>query len=160
MENITTILNGYLRHYWVIILFGLLWGLWLERGWVMRALTSGRPKKVMRQVFWAPIIRRAWYVFGGGLVVLSSWQFVIWTLHLLVPAAMPGLPVDPSVHQLVNSARTWTGSVALMGVFGFIAAGTCLTLSAGSRWLVTVAKLLATATILGMASVIIIAYFP
>lgn len=172
MNHAINILNNYLAAYWLVILFGLIHLAVVEHravwAWWQRYEAETKSKKTSnRKLLAEPIspsfrhrlIRRLVYVFGGTLLVLTAWPIVTWFLNMLDsagPMVADNSVLNPSPFATFHQLQTY---VSLIGAIGLITAGTCLTLSAGQKWLATTGKVFATLSLIVAAYVLIFGYF-
>ncbi len=160
MQNDNLVLNHFLTQYWLVVIFGLLHFAYLERH-VLITWVRKTGKKAARASL-ASARWRLWYVLGGTVFTFMAWAIVSFLLTTFWSASVYATPAAQLVTgaDLFTAARYYAAYAGLFGITGFIAAGTCITLSAGSRWLVVTGKVLTTLTILGVGLTLTLASFP
>ena len=141
MQDTTLSLNNYLSRYWVVLLIGILNLLLHERAYILHKLLRKTKKTKNIILPLRPLLHRFWYVLGGAFLVYAAWSIVNLITSVFLSSA------DTIAGASEQNLATFAGPVAVLGL---IAAGSCLTLSAGSRWLVTTAKLLAMFSIIAL----------
>lgn len=142
-ENILIVVNNLLSHTWLIILFGLIHLAFIERKGIYESIKQKKIKPLL------PLGKKTFYPICGLLIILLSFAIVSSLLTYLMPESI-SIP-DYSTMEAKDfwtTLKYQTQYSGLFGVIGFIIAGISLILSAGGKWLVNIAKLFITLSVL------------
>ncbi|MDP2642719.1 MAG: hypothetical protein Q8P62_02675 [Candidatus Peregrinibacteria bacterium] len=151
-ENILTVVNHFLTSTWIFILLGLVLIIILENESVLSFI---KQKKIK---FLYPLFKRGAYLVAGIVLILFSFSIVNALLNIFTPDSFTN--VDNTNIQAQGFWATWKHYSNFSGMFaviGFIIAGEALILSAGNKWLVNLAKLVITITILSLFFSVLVA---
>jgi hypothetical protein len=116
-----------------------------------------RKKKKIKDLY--PFFKRLAYLVGGLVLILYSFSIVNTLLGVWSPTSIP-YP-DNTVVETKGFWSTWkhySDYTGLVAVIGLIATGITLIVSTGTRWIVNVAKIIGSTTILYLFFSIFIAY--
>lgn len=143
-EDQILLINNLLSHFGTLVFLGVIHILYRERRMIVSHLKgrNDRGKRVRPSgyVYWKPLLKRCLYLLWGLLLGLLAWALVNFILtKFLTPSG---------VSDYNPSNRPWGDSIGIIGVWGFLLAAGSLILSAGQRWFVQLAKILATVTVL------------
>ncbi|MBI96294.1 hypothetical protein CL656_04035 [bacterium] len=114
-------------------------------------------KKKIKDLY--PFFKRLAYLIGGIALMLYSFAIVNTLLEILTPTSMP-YP-DNTTVEVKGFWSTWkhySNFTGLFAVIGLTTAGLTLIVSAGTRWMVNLAKIISTATILYLFFSIFVVY--
>ncbi len=153
MNDLLSMMNNYLNVLWFVLLIGMVRNIIQEREFVLSWFHHPRIGKhtgVNSKEQQHRRMRNLLYTLGGVLMVLMAWAMVI-TLARYFYGVTNIAFAGHSPSNMFTPFRNSVGDFAVLGVIGFIMAGTCFTLSAGERWLVNTGKLLTIITIIGLA---------
>lgn len=150
-ENVLIIINHLLSSTWLFVVFGIVYMIVLEKKCVLDF-----PKKKKIQLL-APLFKRASYLIGGLLLIFLSFAIVNYILGALVPETMGAIDYGQAT-DFWSTLKYQTQYTGLFAVIGVLIAGISLVLSAGGKWLVTLAKLFLTLTVLYIFFSVLIAY--
>lgn len=161
MNDIVRLINNLIGQYWLLGIFGVIHIAYLERRFLSQLVqltpTDRKSKGTLASHPWTPLLRRFVYLIGGGLLGLSAWAL---TQFLLASFASAPTEVSSAETGPFAFARAQLNTLGAFMVYGFVLAGGCLILSAGTRWLVNLAKVLVTATVLYMFLILFFASIP
>lgn len=152
-ENILTIINHTLGSTWIFTIIGLIYILILENKSIL-AFIKQKKIKLLK-----PIFKRGTYLVTGIALITLSFAIVNTLLDVFVPDSFTEF--DHSSVKPQGFWSTWkyyTDFSGLFAVIGLIVAGESLILSAGSKWLVNLAKLTITITVLYLFFSVLVAY--
>lgn len=144
------LIDTLLSDFWVILLFGFLHFGIKNHSWLSAMVAQGHKKKHDRDDHeLMAVVHGAKTMAIGVVVVICSYMIASLVFFLL-----------PSNPALPDTARTiaWQANIFQISVAALIIAGYSLILSAGSRWLTFVAKLIATLTILVLVGASVVTY--
>lgn len=152
-ENMLVIINNVLAYIWPITIVGLIHIMILEAKILFKALKQKKIKLL------APIAKRVMYPVLGLFLIFFSFLIVNSIIDIITPASM----AEPNYDNLETKDfwTTWkyqTQYAGVISVVGFLIAGISLILSAGGRWLVNLAKLFVTLTVLYLFFSVFVAY--
>lgn len=147
------IINNVLAYIWPITIVGLIHIIVLEAKILLKVLKQKKLKLLM------PIAKRVMYPVLGLILIFFSFSIVNSIIDIITPSSM----AEPDYYNLETKDfwTTWkyqTQYAGVVSVVGFIIAGISLILSAGGRWLVNLAKLFVTLTILYLVFSVFVAY--
>jgi len=133
-----------LSDFWVVVLFGLLHFGVSHHKWLKAMAVQGHKKKHSLDDHELLAVIHGAKTIGWGVVVVVTSYIIAGLVSYLVPA-------NPFLGEGVQT-NIWLANSFNIGVVGLIISGYCLILSAGGRWLVYLAKLIATAAVLLMVA--------
>lgn len=152
-ENIITIINQVLSNLWIFVLIGITYGAVLEYKLLLEFYQK-RKAKILK-----PLLHRLSYLALGIILVLLAFAIVNSILSIIVPSVMPMVKVSNiPPNSFLGSIKSQKEYIGLFSVIGLIMAGISLIISAGGKWMVTLAKLLATLSIIYLFFATIISY--
>lgn len=144
------VINVLLSDFWVVLMFGLAHFGFKHHRWIQAVAKHGAKKKhdsndheLMAVVYSAKTI-------GYGIVVAMFSYTIVRLIYFL-------LPMNPTLTD-GSVLNYWAGVGFGVGVIGLIISGYSLIISAGSRWMVNTAKLVATASLLFMVGAMVATY--
>lgn len=111
--------------YWIFLALGIAHALLQEKQYVLAVVLKKKGFQFSHPFF----TKRLFFVIGGWLLAISAYLLTATTLSLLTTGV-----------EFPENFPPFTNSIGLVSVSFFILAGVSLTLSAGSRWLVGLAK--------------------
>ena len=152
-ENIIEIINHTLSSTWIFILLGLIHIFVLENKTLVKFIKQKKLKTAL------PIAKRGSYLIIGIGLVICSFVIINTLLDIFVPEEFANL--DHTTSNNEGFWATWKSNSTLTGlisVTGILVAGISLILSAGSKWLVTLSKLIVTITVLYLFASVLVAY--
>lgn len=142
-ENILIVINHFLTSTWMFILVGLVLIIILEKESILSFI---KQKKIK---FLYPLLKRGAYLVAGIVLILFSFSIVNTLLNIFTPDSFAN--IDNTNIQAQGFWGTWkhySDFSGILAITGLIIAGDSLILSAGTKWLVNLAKLITTITIL------------
>lgn len=110
------------------------------------------------------LLSGAFYIIGGIFVVLLSFVIVNTIIQVLSPESFPiypppeGLQIPDEITNFKTFIQYHGQYAGLYASVGVIAAGISLTLSAGGRWLVNIAKFLFLAVVVYLVMTVFVVY--
>lgn len=152
-ENILTIINHALTSTWIIGLMGIIHIIVIENKNILKSI---KQKKIKLLV---PLLKRGGYLVLGIALILTSFTIVNTLLDIFIPNEFAN--IDQTNIQTQGFWATWkhySDFSGLVAVIGLIIAGESLILSAGNKWLVNLAKLTVTITVLYLFVSVFVAY--
>ncbi len=152
-ENMLLVLDKMLSNIPLFILLGLFNLIIIENKTILEAIKQKKLKLLL------PILKRTKYIVSGLILIVFSFTLVT----MLFDALLPVISTIPYYEGIEPKGfwSTWkyhTPYVGLISVIGVNMAGMALLLSAGGKWLLNLAKLLLTITILYFVISMFVAY--
>lgn len=162
MNDLVLLANRLLMMSWLFVLAGVIHALVIEYRAVAVLIEQRKPKKAKdRAAAWRSIAKRLAYVAGGLVVMLMAWQFALTLFETIMPANLSSIDLKKITElNALTLPKFHLGLLGVITTYGFLLSGVFLTVSAGSRWLVTTAKLITTATVLYAVLTMFFAYMP
>lgn len=162
MNELVLLANRLLAMSWLFVLAGVVHAFVAEYRSVAVLIEQRRPKKAKdRSAAWRSIAKRLAYVAGGLVLMLMAWAFTEMLFAVFMPSNLPAIGLKGITElNILTFAKIQLGLIGVIATYGFLLSGVLLTISAGSRWLVTTAKLIATATALYAILTIFFSYMP
>lgn len=162
MNELVLLANRLLAMSWLFVLAGVVHAFVAEYRAVAVLIEQRRPKKAKdRAVAWKSIAKRLAYVAAGLVVMLMAWTFTEMLFAVFVPANLPAIDLKGiSEISALTFPKFQLGLIGIIATYGFLLSGAFLTVSAGSRWLVNIAKLTALVTVLYTVLTVFFAYTP
>ena len=146
-ENALIFLNNFISNLWLLIAIGIIVAVICERK-ALKTLLEKKTRKDWRKNL-SPFFVRLGYIFGGLMLVLVSFEIVNAIIEMLNPTVETTIStstLDEGSWSFLTILKGQTPQTALIGVMMIILSGSCLILSAGTKWLVNTAKLVLTIT--------------
>lgn len=144
-QNLTEIVSHIVSKTWLFFLLGLIYLLVLEHKVIFQFFrTREKNFKILH-----PLARKSLYLGLGLVLIYGSWTITNYLSGILIPSALsaPNLVVTQGTGFWAF-LKYQSGFSGLISTALMIFAGISLLLSAGGRWLVNLAKLFATVSIL------------
>jgi len=145
-ENIVELTNHILSTFWSLVLIGAIHIIISELRIIISVIKKGRIALVELKPFGHKIL----YMLLGIVLILTSFALVnylvntFFVLDIWKTANFESMNTD-SFWSMMKYQSQFAGLFATLGI---IAAGICLVLSAGGRWLVNLSKLFITSSII------------
>lgn len=144
-ENAIIFLNNFMSNLWLLIAVGIIVALICERK-TIGTLLKKKTRKDWRKNL-SPFFVRLGYILGGLVLVLGSFSIVNTVIDMLNPTVeMTTATIDEGSWSFLTMLKGQTPQTGLIGVMMVMLGGSSLILSAGTKWLVTTAKLILTIT--------------
>lgn len=153
--GITQLINFILSNIWIVVLIGIVHILFTERNFVLSYFKNKKYQKEQLNKIW----HRGWYLFGGIALSLLAFSIVYTITYIFISSGLPHTDLSTLRPGDFWATMKYQSQFAgLYTVAGIIAAGYCLILSAGGKWLVNTAKLLVTVSLLYLFFSIFVMY--
>lgn len=162
MNELVLLANRLLTMSWLFVLAGVIHAGVAEYRGVAVLIEQYRPKKAKdRSAAWKAIVRRLAYVAGGLILMLMAWELSLVLFSVLLPPNIPSADLKGITEiNILTFAKFQLGLVGIIATYGLLLSGVLVTVSAGNRWLVRTAKLVATVTVLYAVLTVFFAYMP
>ncbi len=150
-ENILIIMNHVLSNVWLFVLLGLIHMAITEHKSILAFVKQKKIKLLL------PLLKRGSYLIIGLILIFLSFSIVNSILSVLIPESTKEIDYGQA-KDFWTTLKYQTQYAGLISVIGFIIAGISLVLSAGGKWLVNLAKLFVTLTVLYLFFSVLIGY--
>jgi len=143
--NVLYFLDNFLSYLWLFIGIGIIVAIISERKLLLSLLKKQNRKDLGRQLL--PFFKRLAYVLAGFILVIGSFAVVNTILGALYPQVeLDSTSIEEVPWSFLTLLKAQAPQTGLIGVIMVMLGGTCLILSAGTKWLVNTAKLILTLT--------------
>lgn len=154
-ESIVQIANQVLSYWWAFLIVGIAHILILKRQIIGDFMNN---KETRSLKMFLPIVYRLVYPILGLALVFFSYAIISFVIGLL---PVPQSPPDYSALQIIDFTsfiKYYSSYAGLFSVLGLIAAGLILVLSAGRKWFLILAGILAVLTFAYLITTAVIAF--
>jgi hypothetical protein len=152
VENINAMVNHLMALTWMFAIVGVVHLVWRKRRRFLEIVKSKKPLAVL------PELKPLWYMVIGLVLILCAYGVVSATIGAVAGGLGGSFNPNPTNKDILWSLQSMANGASLTAVVGLMIAGMVLMASVGSRWLVNLAKVLVTLSILLVVFFTFIAY--